>query len=452
MHVRFVRVCIITLCGVMFGTGFGRAATPVLDAPQIFAPGIVSAGASDGSPTFSPDGNTLFFARSSATWSIILESDRSGGRWSEPHIAPFSGQWSDWAPEFSPDGKYVVFVSIRPQTHANLWRSDRTASGWSAPVRLPDAVNIGPSVWKPSMAGDGSIYFVSIDAKGAKRLYCSRYKDGAYRPAQPLSFSDGTTGDVDPEVAPDESFMLFASDGRIAGDGKDHLFVSFNAAGKWQAPIAIRYAGDTAGGYSTDNEPHLSHDLRTVYFTSDRVTATHFPRTPEQAQADVDRLNSWDNTNANAWFVSLAPLLDGHRAGFVPDTAAASAVSAAPAAAATSANVEAQPTEAGIRAVEAHWTHAFVHGDTAYLQTLFAPNYVSVNAKGVVRSRAVIIALAEAMGKTTVPSLPAQVLRVDVRGNAAIVTSSDGGQQSSDAFYYEDGAWHAWYSQHTAKP
>ena len=286
------------------------AAAPVLPAPEIFAPGVISAGANDGSPTFSPDGATLFFARSSASWSVILESTQTAGGWSQPRIAPFSGQWNDWAPEFAPDGRFVVFVSVRPETHANLWRSDRTASGWSAPVRLPDTVNIGQSVWKPSIAADGSIYFVSIDAKGAKRLYRSQYKSGAYRPAQPLSFSDGMHGDVDPEVAPDESFMIFASDGRLAGDTKDHLFITFNRGGEWQAPAAIRYAGDDAGGYSADNEPHLSHDLRTLYFSSDRVTRAPFPRTPEQARQALERLNSWDNTNANAWSMPIGPLLD----------------------------------------------------------------------------------------------------------------------------------------------
>ena len=230
---------------------------------------------------------------------LFSNRKRPPSGWSEPHIAPFSGQWNDWAPEFAPDGSYVVFVSVRPETHANLWRSDRTAGGWSAPVRLPDAVNIGPSVWKPSMAADGSIYFVSIDAKGGKRLYCSRYKDGRVS-TRAAAFVQRRErhGDVDPEVAPDESFMIFASDGRVPGDTKDHLFIAFNRGGVWQTPEPIRYAGDDAGGYSADNEPHLSHDLHTLYFSSDRVTRVHFPRTPEQAQQDLERLNSWDNTNA----------------------------------------------------------------------------------------------------------------------------------------------------------
>jgi hypothetical protein len=312
MFARFLAAAVAVLFTLVAAVP-AHAANPVLPAPEIFAPGVISAGASDGSPTFSPDGNSLFFARSSASWSVILESHESGGRWSQPRIAPFSGAWNDWAPEFAPDGSYVVFVSVRPETHANLWRSDRTGNGWSAPVRLPAAVNIGPSVWKPSIAGDGSIYFVSIDAKGNKRLYCSRYRNGAYQPAQALSFSDGTTGDVDPEVAPDESFMVFASDGRVAGDTKDHLFIAFNRGGVWQTPVPIRYAGDDAGGYSSDDEPHLSHDLRTLYFSSDRVTRTHFPRTPAQAQSDLDRLNDWDNTNANAWFVPIGALLSMFR-------------------------------------------------------------------------------------------------------------------------------------------
>ena len=44
------------------------AATPVVSAPvpEIFAPGEISGPANDGAPTFSPDGNTLFFTRSTA--------------------------------------------------------------------------------------------------------------------------------------------------------------------------------------------------------------------------------------------------------------------------------------------------------------------------------------------------------------------------------------------------
>jgi hypothetical protein len=103
-----------------------------------------------------------------------------------------------------------------------------------ASPRLPDTVNLaGQSIWKPSIAADGTIYFVSIDKKGGKRLFSSQYTNGAYQQAQPLPFSDGTTLDVDPEVAPDGSFLVFCSVGRLPGDSKDHLFIVLRKASGW---------------------------------------------------------------------------------------------------------------------------------------------------------------------------------------------------------------------------
>jgi Tol biopolymer transport system component len=316
MNSIYRRAVLATLVAAASNVGLAAAALPTLDAPQIFAPGIISGTANDGSPTFSPDGNTLLFTRNGASGGIILQSDRTNGTWSQPRIASFSGTWNDWAPEFSPDGRYLVYVSIRPPTAApgakraaNLWRVDRAGDGWGTPVHLPEAVNFGQSIWKPSIVADGSIYFVAIDPQGNKRLYCARFKNGAFETAQPLSFSDGKTGDVDPEVAPDESFMVFAADGRVTGDPKDHLFIDFRKDGAWGTPQPIRYAGDDVNGYSADNEPHFSHDLRTLYFSSDRWIPVHYPRTAAQAQADLTRIESWDNSNSNAWTLPLAPLL-----------------------------------------------------------------------------------------------------------------------------------------------
>ncbi len=293
-------------------------------APEIFEPGVISGPANDGSPTFSPDGNTLFFTRSTAAWGMILESHKIDGRWSKPTPAPFSGEWPDSSPGMSPDGSFLVFVSIRPATPAgpgdkaahrtaNLWRTDHVGSGWSKPTRLPDTVNIGHSIWKPTIAADGSLYFVSIDEKGGKRLYFSQYANGAYQQAQPLPFSDGTTADVDPEIAQDGSFLVFCSSGRRAGDPKDHLYLVLRDGTGWGPVLPIRYAGDDKNGSSTDDEPHLGPDHRTIYFSSDRAIPVDFPRSREQAQRDLDRLEIWDNSNSNVWFMTVTPWLKAGR-------------------------------------------------------------------------------------------------------------------------------------------
>jgi hypothetical protein len=302
------------------------APTLAIPVPQIFAPGVISGPNNDGAPTFSPDGNTLFFTRSTTHWSVIVESHKVNGQWSRPALAPFSGEWPDSSPAMSTDGSYLVFQSTRPAISlatrpkegeplsgivSNLWRVDRVGSGWSKPVRLPDTVNIGKSIWKPSIAADGTIYLTVIDEKGGKRLFSSQYSNGTYQQAQPLSFSDGTTADVDPEIAPDGTFLVFCSSGRLAADSKDHLFIVLKKAEGWGPVVQIRYQGDEKPyGYSTDDEPRLGPDHRTLYFSSDRVVPVHFPRTHEQAQQDFERMESWDNSNSNVWFIPISAWLN----------------------------------------------------------------------------------------------------------------------------------------------
>jgi hypothetical protein len=291
---------------------------PPMPSPAIFAPGVISGPANDGSPTFTGDGKTLCLTRSAANWSIIVESHWDGGHWSMPSMASFSGQWPDSSPGFSPDGSALVYVSVRPvsvddrnpkHAVANLWRVKRLGSAWGEPERLPDTVNIGTAIWKPSIASNGSIYFVSIDSKGGKRLFCSQFVGGAFQTAQPLPFSDGTTADVDPEISPDGSFLVFCSSGRTPGCDKDRLFIVIRKGQSWGPVTPVHYTGDRVLGFSDDQEPHLGPDRHTVYFSSDRSVPVRFPRSPEQARKDLERLESWDNGNSNVWSLELTPWL-----------------------------------------------------------------------------------------------------------------------------------------------
>jgi Tol biopolymer transport system component len=233
-------ILIAQLC-CMLNLGGAQQASVATKAPLIFAPGVIAGPANDGAPTFSPDGKTLYFARSNNSWGFILESHNVIGEWQQPTIAPFSGQWSDQQPALSPDGKRLVFVSQRTLATptgssmvvgraAAIWEVDKVREGWSEPKRLLATVNFSSRVFKPTLAADSSIYFMAkTDDANSWRLYRSQYSDGAYLPAQPLSCSDGNHFDVDPQIAPDESLLIFSSAGRAA-KGASRCFLRDNLA------------------------------------------------------------------------------------------------------------------------------------------------------------------------------------------------------------------------------
>jgi hypothetical protein len=108
--------------------------------------------------------------------------------------------------------------------------------------------------------------------------------------------------------------------------------------------------------------------------------------------------------------------------------------------------------EAGVRDAENRWSEAFISGDAATLDALLDADYISTGATGKPRGKAEIISLATNYAKTHpgehAKPLPA-TSTIRVIGNAAVVQHHNSGDTSVDVFYFRDGRWHAWYSQHT---
>jgi Tol biopolymer transport system component len=294
-------------------------------APRVFAPGVISGPANDASPAFTPDGHTVFFTRSNASQSAILVSQLRNGAWTAPTIASFSGEWRDIEPTMAPDGSYLIFASNRPAASngkaldgfwngtaqpakgGNLWRVDRTRTGWSAPRRLPDIINSHVATYSPSIAADGSLYFMQPTGKSTKfHLFRAQYRNGSYETPVQLSFStDDAVGDFDPAVAADESFVVFSS-GRAPATTTS-LFVAFrNADGSWSAP---QYMGDSVNSGAPNIEARLSPDDHTLYFSNSWVAPASQPQSISQTTSALSAMSSWNNGLQNIWFVRM----DAHR-------------------------------------------------------------------------------------------------------------------------------------------
>jgi Tol biopolymer transport system component len=265
------------LCVLLALVVAGIAAEQILT-PELFGEGVISTSDYELNAAFLPDGQTLFFTKSTPNmgfWTIVI-SRLNDGRWSEPEVAPFSGRYSDADLCVAPDGKRLVFISRRPvpgrsgRPVPHIWYVDRTAAGWSEP-RNAEALNSDAGEYYPSVVADGSLYFASARSggKGRADLYRSRLLNGVYSTPENLGgplnseFNEGDT-----VVAPDQSFLIVTITGRPDDMGAGDLYLAEQKDGVWSAPRHL-----PAGINSPWLEfcPSLSPDGRYLYFTSARL-------------------------------------------------------------------------------------------------------------------------------------------------------------------------------------
>jgi hypothetical protein len=295
------------------------AASAPVEGARVFEPGLISGPENDFALAIAPHASVLLFTRGVDGRSFILQSHNVVGRWTSPKTAPFSGRWIDLEPAWSPDGSFVVFASNRPhdggaraltaryygkeQTGGALWRVDYTASRWGTPRRLAEEINRGGSVWTPTIAGDGALYYMTTDlGTGRFRLYRAEHAYGDRPHVRELAFSDGAHNDVDPFVTPDQSHLIFSSDRNQAtpakNPGPERLFIAFNPRSKDPLVCAMKVEGFDDPTVSMV-EARLSPDLRTLYFASRRLAHAE----GETAKGD------WDDGKANIWETPFTPAL-----------------------------------------------------------------------------------------------------------------------------------------------
>ena len=293
--------------------------------PEIFAPGIISGALHEAAPAFTPDGKTVYYhCAGSSLQGTILVSHLENGGWSKPEIAPWSGEWSDIEPAMSPDGSYMIFSSNRPiapggkpldgywssqafpHSGGNLWRVDRRNGRFGEPYRLPDIINSGASIFSPAIAADGSLYFMRpLADTGRFHIYRAAWHNGQFGQPELVPFSaPGNFGDVDPVVAPDESFLVFSSNRPPAT--RNQLFIVYREAVRWGEPILLT---DTINRPPASNvEARLSPDLRTLYFSSSYAPPITYPDNRENTMKMLE-LSLWYNGNANIWYVPIDHLI-----------------------------------------------------------------------------------------------------------------------------------------------
>ncbi|MBN2415521.1 PD40 domain-containing protein [bacterium] len=260
---------------------------PPGDTPVLFAPGIVSTGLDELNNVFSPDGSEFYFCvRNQLGMVSIFCLRETGSILSEPELLPFASAEGDIDVTLSPDGSTLLFSSRRalpgstePKLDNDFWMARRSEHGWNTPVHLGAGINSESEDYYAVMAGSGTIYFSSQrEGPGTNNIYRSPAVNGVYQDAEKLGPAVNTEyREFDPYIAPDESFLIFASD-RPGGQGASDLYVCFQSGdGGWTDAVNM---GSTLNSAGSEYCPMLSPDGLFLFFTAARRESPTRPEHP----------------------------------------------------------------------------------------------------------------------------------------------------------------------------
>jgi hypothetical protein len=201
------------------------------------------------------------------------------GRWTEPQIAPFS-EYAPYNFTVGPDGRTLYFTTLKsPDTttrmfleQANIWAVKFEMGRWTEPVMFGRSINTETYYENyPAVTNDGTVYYMSRreDGVGRTDVYRSRNIDGRYSEAENLGPPVNTTmSDIDPFIAPDESYLIICQD-KPEGLGGLDLYVSFRRDdGSWLEPQNL---GQNVNSSAGEARPYVTPDGLYLFFTSNRA-------------------------------------------------------------------------------------------------------------------------------------------------------------------------------------
>lgn len=238
----------------------GRTGPP--QCATLFRPGVRSI-------AVAVDGKTVHFPQ---RHSFLMISRLRNGEWGAPEPIPFSQEYEQGDPFFSPDGTQLFFWSTRPREGAapvagspDIWVSKASAGGWGAPRCLDITIEgkRGGSVF-PSVTAAGDLYFCSRRASLGKRdLFRARKEGDGFGAPENLGPPLNTPADeFDATVSADGNTLVFCRGRETFGCD---LYVSKREDGAWTAP---RKLGPELHFGNGPCAPALSPDGRWLHFTS----------------------------------------------------------------------------------------------------------------------------------------------------------------------------------------
>lgn len=294
------RALALALALAFLACGLASAAeprtTPAPASPQRFAPDQLQ---QDGrvtlTPAFSPDGNTIYFAQSdcSPIWECpqrLKRSRRTADGWSAPELVTLPAEGRVDYPSVSPDGRTLLFSWAAARDRLAGAEVDSDFDLYTLDLSNPDAVprpldepdinrirggavltlRFVNNETAPQLTRDGDLYFWTerLDGPGERDIYVARNDGkGGFEKPEPLPAPiNSPLRDTLGWISSDGDLMLLAYSGR-RGLGENGIFASWKRDGTWSKPVNL---GPTVNSAYSDFAPRLSHDGKTLLFSSTR--------------------------------------------------------------------------------------------------------------------------------------------------------------------------------------
>ena len=293
MKYNIITIGLIFLTLFIFSNCASQNDFPILKGPylgqkppgmkaEIFAIGIISTEANEDMYGFYNDGSLFLFERSTPNfekdWIYIpvYRTEIKEGVWTKPQKSNITGK--PWFYEYSeaPEGTKIFFAWRKnldgsgPKSDIDLWRTIKVSKGWAPPERLGPPVNTDRFDSWPSLSENETLYFFSSRPGGFGKtdLYRSVPHNGAYTEVENLVYMINTKfNDLDPYIAPDESYILWCSD-RLGGFGKNDLYISYRKQdGTWSI---AKNMGDKINSAANDTRPYVTTDGKYLFFNSNK--------------------------------------------------------------------------------------------------------------------------------------------------------------------------------------
>jgi outer membrane protein OmpA-like peptidoglycan-associated protein len=233
----------------LYKTKLGQQPDETGNAPELFSTNVFQNDVNEGTPAFSKDGKTMILARGNngkrkGGLDVDLYISRLGADnvWSQPLRLPISDSTAwDGSPAFSGDGKTLYFASNRAggAGGTDLYRTSIDASGrFSRPVNMGRDINTPGNEMFPYVGPDAKLYFSSDGHPGLGKLdiFVATRSGGVTRVenmGQPINSASDDFG----LIYTDDDKGYLASN-RTGGKGDDDIYFFQEGTGDYSTTIA----------------------------------------------------------------------------------------------------------------------------------------------------------------------------------------------------------------------